>query len=400
MDTYDDFRFEYAPGVIQFGTGSVAKLSEELGRQGFERALVVTGSSVGDNPEVMGPVVEGLGERHAGTFAETTPQKRLSTAAEGLEAVREHDADVVVAVGGGSSLDVAKGISVLSSRSGALEEAGQELRQTGTIKMGEGSSIPLVAVPTTLAGAELSIVAGISASASSGLVSEDCGGGLSHPDLMPTAVFEDPALFATTPKKILAGSAMNGFNKGLETLYSCHATPVTDATAARGLKYMHAGLSQLGDSEPTVEVLETIVEGLVMVQYGIARPGLTTLSLIHAFGHTLRDGFQIQQGTAHAVITPDALRYLFDNVDGGRELIAEALGVADAEEPAEAIADTIAEMRDGLGLPSRLRDLPNADRSILREIAEGTIEDGFMPNLPEALEPTAEDIEELLEGAW
>jgi alcohol dehydrogenase len=400
MERYTDFRFDYSPGVIRYGTGSAANLSDELAEQGFERALVVTGEAVGDNPEVMDPVTDGLGDRLAGVFTETTPEKLLSTAVDGMKAVREHDADVLVAVGGGSSIDVAKGISTLSSRSDSFEEAGAEFEETGTLAMGDDSPIPIVSVPTTLAGADISIVAGISAKAEHGWVSEDTGGGLSHPDLMPTGILHDPALFATTPKDILAGSAMNGFNKGLETLYSRHATPVTDATASRGLKLMQEGLLELGNGEPTASTLEPICEGLILVQFGIARPGLTTLSLMHAFGHTLRDGFQIQQGTAHAVITPEALSYLFDHVDGRRDLLADALGVADADDKADAVVDAIAEVRDGLDLPSRLRDLPGSDQSILRDIAEATIEDKFMANLPEDLDPTADDIEQLLEGAW
>ena len=400
MREYDKFRFDYTAGAIRYGTGSAARLSDELGEQGYERALIVTGEAVGANDDVMNPVKDGLGERLAGVFAGTTPRKRLSSAADALELARQVDADVLVAVGGGSSLDVAKGTSVLSTRSDTPEDAGAELAETGTIEMGEGDPLPIVAVPTTLAGADLSIVAGISAAADNGLVDEDVGGGLSDPRLMPQATLHDPALFATTPKKILVGSAMNGFNKGLETVYSRHATPITDATAAHGLKLMYRGLTELGDSEPTVEVLETISEGLLLVQYGIARPGLTTLSFIHAFGHTLRDGFQIQQGTAHAVITPDALGYIFERVDGNRDLLADVFDVADADEPTDAIVEAVAEMRDGLGLPSRLRELPGADRSILRQIAEDTIDDGFMPNIPEGLNPSADDIEEMLEGAW
>lgn len=408
MDRHEAFRYEYAPGVIRYGTGAVAGIGDELARQGYQRALLVTGSSVAENRETIDPVVDGIGERLTGTFDETTPGKQLSTSIEGLRKARRLDADVVVAVGGGSTLDVTKGMSVLSSRQDSMEEAAEELAETGGISMGDRTPMPFFAVPTTLAGADLSIIAGISVSASSGLVDEDAGGGLGHRDLMPKAIFHDPAVIATTPRSVLAGSAMNGFNKGLETIYSRHATPITDATAARGLRRMSAGLRELGEDEPTVSVLEPVVEGLLLVQYGIARPDVTTLSLIHAFGHTLRDGFEIQQGTAHAVITPAALRYLFDHVDARRDLLAEAFGVADAaeagdmspDEKADAVVDAVAEVRDGLGLPRRLRDLPGADRSLLPEIAEATIEDKVMVNAPEGLEPTADEIERLLESAW
>ncbi len=400
MSTSTEFRFEYAPGVIRFGTGCAADLADELERQGFERALVVTGQGIADNSAAIDPVTSGLGERLVDVFTGVTPRKRLGTAAGALEVVNEKDVDVLVALGGGSSLDVSKVLSILSTRDDSPKDAGAELQQTRTIKMGDGAPLPIVAVPTTLAGADLSIVAGVSATADSGLVAEDCGGGVNDRRLMPTAVFHDPALFATTPKQILAGSAMNGFNKGLETIYTCHSTPITDATSARGIQLMSRGLRKLGQNEPTVEVLETIVQGLILVQFGIARPGVTTLSLIHAFGHTLRDGFQIQQGLAHAVITPDALRYIFQKVDGRRDLLADALDVADADDRPEAIASAVAEVRDALGLPSRLRDIDGADRSILGDIAEATINDVFMPNVPTGLDATADDIEELLENAW
>ncbi len=400
MSQSTEFRFEYAPGVIRFGTGCTADLAEELEQQGLERALLVTGKAIADNPDVIDSVKSGLGDRLATVFAETTPRKRLGTAARAQQVVEEYDVDVIVAVGGGSSLDVSKVLSILSTRDDSPEDAGEELENTRTIKMGDGTPLPIVAVPTTLAGADLSIVAGVSATPESGLVSSPCGGGVKDRRLMPTAVFHDPALYATTPREILAGSAMNGFNKGLETVYTRHRTPITDATSARGIQLMSRGLRKLGEAEPTEEILHTVVQGLILVQFGIARPGLTTLSLIHAFGHTLRDGFRIQQGLAHAVITPDALRYIFKNVDGRRDLLADALDVGDADDKPEAIANAVAEVRDALGLPSRLQDIDGADRSILRDIAEATINDVFMPNVPEGLDPTADEIEELLENAW
>jgi len=81
-------------------------------------------------------------------------------------------------------------------------------------------------------------------------------------------------------------------------------------------------------------------------------------------------------------------------------LLADELDVADADDPSDAVVEAVAALRDGLDLPSRLRDLPNADRSTLHNIAEATIEDAFMANVPEHLDPSADDIEGLLESAW
>lgn len=97
---------------MQSSIGCVEKLADEPAEHGVERALVVCGSTVGSTPEVIDPVTDGLGERLAGIFTETTADKWLETAVDGLESMQKQEADVLVSLGGGSSLDVAEVISV------------------------------------------------------------------------------------------------------------------------------------------------------------------------------------------------------------------------------------------------------------------------------------------------
>ncbi|WP_433631697.1 iron-containing alcohol dehydrogenase family protein [Halomicrococcus sp. NG-SE-24] len=400
MDRSDGFRFEYRPGVLRYGTRCVEDLSDELAEQGFDRALVVCGTTVGDTPAVIDPVTEGLGNRLAGVFAETTPKKRLETAYDGVEALEARDADVLVALGGGSSLDVAKVASLLAGDDRSPEAVGRELAETGSISSPTGSTLPIVAVPTTLAGADLSDGAGVTASPASGLVDEPASGGVSDPRLMPRAAVYDPALFATTPKPILAASAMNGFDKGIETLYARNATPITDATAVRGLGLLDEGLRRLGRNDADVRTLEPVVRNLLLVQYGISRPGETTLSLVHAFGHGLTRTDDVQQGAAHAVIAPHVLRYLFDRVDGRRDLLAEALDVDDARDAADAVVDAVAQVRDALGLPSRLRDVDGPGPDEFPAVAEAIVADSFTANAPPGLDPDAAEIEAVLRESY
>ncbi|MCU4742508.1 iron-containing alcohol dehydrogenase family protein [Natronoglomus mannanivorans] len=394
------FRFEYDPAILRAGPGCVDDLETELATQGFDRALVVCGSTVGSTPAVIDPVTEGLGDRLAGVFAETTPEKRLETAVDGLERLRAVEADVLVSLGGGSSLDTAKVISVLAASNRSPDVLGRELADTGTIAVPDDGLPPIVAIPTTLAGADLSMVAGVTASPSSGLVDEEASGGVGDPQLMPAAVFADPELVATTPRSVLAASAMNGFDKGIETLYARNATPITDATAIRGLEKLHDGLLAFGRGSDDDETFGTLVEGILLVQYGISRPGESTLSIIHAFGHGLTRTYDVQQGAAHAIVAPAVLEYLFEHVDGRRELLAEALGVSEAAESAEVIVDAVDDIGDALGLPSRLRDVDGPDRSEFPDVAEAILADGMMENVPAGLEPTAEEIEGVLERAW
>ncbi|ELZ28023.1 alcohol dehydrogenase, class IV [Halogeometricum pallidum JCM 14848] len=395
----DGYRFEFDAPVIRSRRGAAADLAAELEEQGLERALVVCGSTVGETPAVMDPVTEGLGDRLAGVFAETTPEKRLGTAYDGLAAARERDADAVVGLGGGSSLDVAKMVSLLSAVERPPEEVGEELVESGTVTVPSGDLLPVVAVPTTLAGAEMSNVAGVTASPETGPVDEPASGGVADPKLTPRAVVYDPELFATTPKNVLAASAMNGFDKGIETLYASNATPVTDATASRGLGLLEPGLRRLGESDPDPETLAPVVEGTMLVQYGVSRPDGVTLSIIHAFGHGLTRTYDVQQGAAHAVVVPHVLRYLFEKVDGRRELLAESLGVGRAADPAAAVVDAVERVRDALSLPSGLRDVDGPDPSEFDAVAEDIVNDSFLANAPDGLDPTADEVAAVLRDA-
>ncbi|MFY4814803.1 iron-containing alcohol dehydrogenase family protein [Haloarcula sp. AONF1] len=394
------FRFEYDPAVLRYGPDAARTLGAELDAHGYDRALVVCGATVGETPAVMAPVREGLGDRLAGIFAETTPAKRLGTAYDGLERFRETDADCLVAVGGGSSLDVAKIISVLAATDRDPATIGRAFVDSGTIAVPEAGLPPIVAVPTTLAGADLSIVAGVTAAPDTSPVDEPASGGVGDPKLMPEAVCYDPKLIATTPRSVLAASAMNGFDKGLETIYATTATPITDATASRGLGLLTEGLLAFGTGDDDPWVYQSITQGIMLVQYGISRTDGTTLSLIHALGHGLTRTYEVQQGAAHAVIAPHALSYLFEQVDGRRSLLADALGVGDASDPGAAVVDRVSEVATTLGLPTRLRDVAGPGQEEFPEVADAVLEDAFMTNIPSGLEPTREDIVDVLESAW
>ncbi|MFU1780834.1 iron-containing alcohol dehydrogenase family protein [Haloarcula japonica] len=394
------FRFEYDPATLRYASDAARSLSAELDEQGYDRALVVCGATVGETPAVIDPVREGLSDRLAGVFAETTPAKRLGTAYDGLERFRESDADCLVAVGGGSSLDLAKIISVLAATDDDPTVVGEGFVDSGTIAVPEAGLPPIVAVPTTLAGADLSIVAGVTAAPDTCPVTEPVSGGVGDPKLMPEAVCYDPELIATTPQSILAASAMNGFDKGIETIYAANSTPITDATASRGLGLLTEGLLAFGTGDDDPWVYQSLTQGAMLVQYGISRADGTTLSLIHALGHGLTRTYEVQQGAAHAVIAPHALSYLFEQVDGRQSLLADALGVGDASDPDAAVVDRVSEVVATLGLPTHLRDVAGPDREEFPEVADAVLEDAFMANTPLGLEPTREDIVGVLESAW
>lgn len=394
LDT-EPFDYEFSPGTVHYGRGCVDHLETDLDEFGFGRALVITGTNVGANQGVMDPVTDGLGDRLVDVFDLTTPECRMELAYDALEIVEAEDVDVLVGVGAGSSLDIATMTSVLNARYREISDIQQEVDETGALVVeSEGDFLPLVFVPTTLAGADLSAGAGIKVPGRTGEKT------LLSQALMATAGYYDPDLYDTTPESVLVGSAMNGFDKGIEALYSKNGEPITASTAVRGLRYLQSGLPQLGDDDADPGVMERIVLGHVLVQFGVTVPGSTKLAIVHAYGHALRHQYGVQQGVAHGLIVPHALRWILRESDAGIDDLAEAFDVHDADDRVEAVASAVAEVRDELGLPARLRDVEGATRESLHETAVIAYEDEYMWNGPDDLEPTVEAIEAVLDAAW
>ena len=402
----DAFEYEYRGCDLVYGRGCVDRLGEYLAERDLDRALVVCGSNVGANDDLMDPIEAGLGDRLVGVFDGTTPEKQAEAAFEAIDAMREADADVLVGVGGGSSLDVARQASVFAPDGRSLADLREEARD-GEVRpsRSDDERPPVVVVPTTFAGADVS--SGGSIAVYSAAESPTDQPVSARGSAMPIADFADPALFETTPASVLAGSAMNGFDKGVETVYARDANPVSDATAVHGLRLLSDALPRVaGDEESAgasdetsadAEAMDRAVVGALLVQLD------RKVSIVHAFGHGFARRYAVQQGAVHAVVVPHVLRYLFGEVDAGRNLLAEAFGI-DSErsdtETADAVVEAVAGVRDSLGAPTRLRDLPETREEDLPAIAEFVADDPPMARAPAGLEATAEDIEAVLREAW
>lgn len=404
----NSYTFEYQPGTIRHGPNSVAELATELDHHGLSRALVVTDANLAEIPALMDPLRDGLREKFVGIYDGVTPEKFLKSAYQGAKRVHDDQIDALVALGGGSSLDTAKQISILAGHDRSLDEVANDIIERSEVILPDDpvALTDIFAVPTTLPGAELSQVAGVKLSLDpqGKSKSEIPSAGVSDRRLMPTAIFHDLELFATTPTPILARSAMNGFDKGIEMLYTRHHNPLTDGTAVRGVRLLYRNLPSLMSDTTSEEDLSRIVQGLAAAQYGLSTPNAYRASVIHSFGHAVARNYDVQQGVAHSIAAPHVLRYLFENVDGRRRLLAEALAIdhepMNDTEIAESVVKAVAETRDALELPSELRTIEEAEQSHFYSLAEAVIDDPFMQAGPRDLDARREDIEDVFERMW
>ncbi len=394
----DAFDHGYAGCDVLYGRGRASDLGEYLGDRGYDDALVVCGSHVGANDGLMDPIRAGLDDRYAGTFDGTTPAKRVETAFDVIEAMRDADADVLVGVGGGSSLDVARQAAVLAADGRDLEALEAEAHEGSVAQPTVEPAVPVVVVPTTFAGADLSPGGSLEVLAAA---ESPTGQPISvSGSATPIADLADPALFETTPRSALAGSAMNGFDKGIETPYAEHADPVSDATAVHGLRLLSGTLpvvagDRVGDESAA---MDRAVAGALLVQID------RKISVIHAFGHGFARRYDVQQGAVHAVLAPHVLAYLFDEVDAGRRALAAGLDVdaagRDDDAVAEAVVAAVTDVRDALAVPDRLRDLAPTREADLPTIASFVADDRSMAHAPTEMDESPERIEAVLRAAW
>jgi alcohol dehydrogenase class IV len=220
--------FEFATaGRIMAGAGRAAELPGVLAGLG-SRVLVCTGA----NPGRHAGLLAGLGPPSAVFAVPGEPTADLARA--GVAAAREHGADVIAAIGGGSVIDTAKAVAMLLANGG---DPLDYLEVTGSGRAITRPSVPCVAVPTTAGtGAE------VTANAVLAVPERRLKASLRSPLMIPRVALVDPLLSASCPPPVTAASGLDALTQCLEPFVSVRATPLTDGLAREGLRRAGLGL--------------------------------------------------------------------------------------------------------------------------------------------------------------
>jgi alcohol dehydrogenase len=342
------------------GAGSVERLSHELERRGLERAVVVTGRTLGASgllERVTGP----LGARCAAVFKDARQHVPSCSVAQVTTLLQDHQADTVISFGGGSPIDTAKAAiyNVIASRSSAL--AAPPGRRSAAREGGPAH----IAIPTTLSAGEFTAVAGITDERTR------IKRPVSDSRITPRTVIADPTLTLQTPGWLWAASGIRALDHAIESIYSVRHYPVSDAAASSGLTML---LQQLRPSLDTADprVLERRGECQLaawMCVFGVTNAGF---GLSHALGHQIGPRWNVPHGMTSCITLPHAMRFMAGLAPERFRPIAEGFGVAfDPAEPrraALACADRAAAFIAQFDVPQRLRDV-GVPRDELAEVA-------------------------------
>ena len=321
MPPYPSFVYDALPGRVVFGVGSVEHLGEEVDRLGARRVLAIAGKRAIDG------LVERLGGRWAASFTDVQQHVPVEAAARAVAAASEAGADCLVAMGGGSATGMAKAV--------ALE------RPT-----------PIVAVPTTYAGSEVTPIYGLT-----GPDGKRTG---RDPRVLPRTVLYDPALTTGLPAEVTGPSGMNALAHCVEALYAPGANPVTSLLAEEGAKVLHRGLPRAVADPADLAARSDALLGAWLAGAALATAGV---GIHHQLCHLLGGAYRLPHAELHAVVLPHAVHFVAPAARPQLARLAAGLEVED-------VAGGIWDLGRRLGAPASLAELGLAETELDRAAAQ------------------------------
>jgi maleylacetate reductase len=344
------FVHQSLPMRVVFGPGSISRLPDEVDVLGLGRVLVLCSPEQEETGEL---VAAALGDRAAGVLPEARVHVPIEVADRARRVAGELGADGCVAVGGGSAVGLGKAV--------ALEH-----------------DLPVVAVPTTYAGSEMTPIWGLTAGGAKRTGRD--------PRVLPRSVVYDPELNLSLPRDISVTSGMNAIAHAVEGLYAPDTTPIVSLMAEEGIRALVAALPKVATDGADIDARGEALYGAWLCG---AVLGATTMSLHHKLCHTLGGTLDLPHAPTHTVVLPHVLAFNQQAAPAAAAAVARALG--GVEDPARALW----ELSGDLGAPRSLRDLGMAEDDVVR-IAELTVANPYANPRP----VTLADLEHVLASAW
>ena len=347
-----DFIYTSQASRVIFGAGSLAQLEREVDTLGAQRALVLC---TPEQQPLAEAVTQQLGRRAVGVYAQAVMHVPVETAHAALREAERVQADCTVAVGGGSTTGLAKAIALQSGR-------------------------PIVAIPTTYAGSEMTPIWGMT---ENGI--KKTGRDVR---VLPRTVIYDPELTVSLPIGLSVTSAMNAIAHAAEGLYAQDSNPVMDLMAEEGIRAAAASIPALRASPTDIDARGKALYGAWLCGTVLGNVGM---ALHHKLCHTLGGTLNLPHAEVHTVVLPHAIAYNATAAPESMQRIARALQRQDA-------AQGLYQLAKDNGAPFALRDLGMQEKDIDR-IAHIAVQNPYWNPRPVNAEAEAA-LRSLLQRAW
>ncbi|WP_322028659.1 iron-containing alcohol dehydrogenase [Paraburkholderia sp. J76] len=347
---------------IQFDFGAIRLLRNECERVGISRPLIVTDKGV-RAAGIIDSVLGALADVAPATIYDGTPPNPNEAAVrEAVAAYRAGECDGIVAVGGGSAIDLAKGVAVCATHEGPLQRFA--VIEGGAVNI-TGKTAPVIAVPTT---------AGTGSEVGRGaiLILEDGRKvGVISPYVVPRVAICDPELTLGLPPALTAATGMDAIAHCMETFLAPAFNPPADGIALDGLwrawRHIERATRDGGDRVARLNMMSASMQGALAFQKG--------LGCVHSLSHSLGGiNPRLHHGTLNAIFLPAVLRFNAPaptvRDEGKLDRLATAMGLGSGSE----VAPAVRAMTERLGLPTGLAQL-GVTAAMFPAIVKGALKD-------------------------
>ena len=357
---------------IVFDFGAIQQVAAEIDTLGVKRVLIVTDPGI-----VASGLLDRLrqvlpADRLAAVYSETPANPTEAAVLDAAAVYREQGCDGVIAMGGGSSLDLGKGVCLQATHGGELA---QYALVEGGLSRIRADVAPLVAIPTTAGtGSEVGRGAVI-------IMNDGRKLGLISPYLIPNVALCDPELTLGLPPGFSAGTGMDAMAHCIETFLAPAVNPPAEAIALDGLSRASAHVERVyrdgGDREARWQMMMASMEGAMAFQKG--------LGAVHSLSHPLGSlkALNLHHGTLNAVLLPAVIDFNRSAVGDKLERMTQAMQPLLAESQSSDIAVAISDLNERLGLPSGLAAM-GVDEAVFADIAVAATKDHCHATNPRA----------------
>ncbi len=359
--------------VSYFGAGSRKELPAELNRMALKKALVCSDKGlikVGTTKMVT-DVLDEVGFPYE-IYSEIKPNPTVTNVQQGVAAFKASGADCIIAIGGGSSIDTAKGIGIVSNNPEFSDVVSLE-----GVAPTKHKSVPIIALPTTAGtGAEVTInYVIIDEKRQAKMVCVD-------PNDIPAIAIIDPELMYSLPKGLTAATGMDALTHAIEGYITKGAWVMSDMYELQAIKMIAENLPIAVD-EPSNSVGR---EGMALAQYIAAQAFSNVgLGLVHGMAHPMGSLHDIAHGVANALLLPTIMEFNMPTRIEKFGVIAETMGVdtkgMTPEQAAQAAVDAVRALSIRVGIPQHLTDLGITEKDI-PALAAQAIADVCTPGNP------------------
>jgi alcohol dehydrogenase len=333
-------RFDFQPRTrVVFAPGAVGRAGELARDLGFHNALVVADPGIvqaGHAATVLASLAEAKVQTHLTSDFGVNPDSDM--VARGRDFAASLAVDSIVALGGGSSLDCAKGINFLLTNGGAMAD----YRGYGKAK---NPLLPMIGIPTT---------AGTGSEAQSYAVISDAATHMKMACGDPGAAFRvailDPDLTASAPRSVTAVAGFDAIAHAVETSVTTRRTALSDLFAERAWQLLSGAYERVLASGDDREARAAMLLGSHLAGMAIEQ---SMLGAAHACANPLTARFDVPHGVALAILLPHVVRW---NAPSAAARYADLIGVDSSRGPAEALAERLEQLVATAGLPSTLRE--------------------------------------------